>query len=106
MGGIRPGFAGPYESQIQTMLSRPVRVSVRREGPRGEPGFPPRFRSSQTTGEASLAPTDKGTWVPPAISRLLDVKDVREADHHQGDHDDEQDLDADREADHPLGAAR
>src|SRR5437588_9704636 len=56
MAGVMPGFAGLCESVIQTMLHEPARASVRREGPRGEPGFPPRFT---TAGEARLAPTSK-----------------------------------------------
>src|SRR5438034_2239772 len=63
------------------MRNPPTRGSVRREGPRGEPGFPPR------------------SW-------LLDVVDVGEADHHQRDQDDEEDFHPDREPDHPLRPAR
>ena len=62
---MRPGFAGPAESVIQAMLHQPARASVRKEGPRGKPGFPPRLQSAHRdiTSPASVGATITVTFL-------------------------------------------
>src|SRR2546427_36001 len=50
VAGVRPGFAGPCGFVIQATLHGTLRESVRKEGPWGKPGFPPRLLSAPEDG--------------------------------------------------------